>query len=384
MNRRILRTLLLALALGACVPSATPPAAAVPATPRENLIAILATEFTNEQSVAFREFAVRHGAEANGLLRDIALDRSVDALARANAVLRMGEQSMRAFDVYAQTIEDPDARVRGATLGAVGPLALDAPEAARPILARGLEDSEIGVQAKAIQELRDQDLPLLRSFAERTTHPELRDVALQMLHNAEAWGAPVEPASDGTLRRIAPTGVELVLRPDRRYPAFELVEGTLAVRTPGGGEHVLADTVEGVAGVIPAVVDPMGRYVAVESARRIEVHDLETGTSRVVGSGIAPRPLPFTPDFLYFREIARRDRAGGTALRYELVRGSFEGAAPIAFDTVVVTAQPARRGYLSPIRWARIHDRGTRFVVQTDGLENHVLPSPLEAAPADD
>ncbi|HEX6587632.1 MAG TPA: hypothetical protein VF039_01315, partial [Longimicrobiales bacterium] len=377
---RSINTLLLALALAACARATQPaleaPAAREPMTPRTHLLAILDSEFTNDQTAAFAGFAQRNGAETNGLLRDLALDPAVPALARANAVLRMGEARMRAFDVYARTIEDPDPRVRGATLGAVGPLAQGAMDAARPIFARGLRDAEVGVQAKAIQELRDQDLELLRDFVAQTTDAELRDVALQTLRNAEAWGAPLLPEADGTLRRIAPTGLELILRPVRRMPEAALAEGVLAVRAPDGAERVIADTVETVGGVIPAVADPMGRFLAVETARRIEVHDLESGAIRIVGPGSAPRPLPFSPDFFYFREIARRDQRGTTALLYEMVRASFQGGAPVVFDSVMVTAQPGRRADMSPIRWARVRDRGTAFVVETDGLANHALPSP--------
>ena len=382
---RPIHTLLLALALAACSRAAAPVSEApVPATPREHLLAILDSDFTNDQTAAYSLFTRRHGAETNGLLRDLALDPAVPALARANAVLRMGEAGMRAFDVYARTIEDPDPRVRGATLGAVGPLAQGAMDAARPIFAKGLRDTEVGVQAKAIQELRDQDLELLRDFVAHTTDPELRDVALQTLRNAEAWGAPLMPETDGTLRRIAPTGLELILRPVRRMPEAALAEGVLAARAEDGAERVIADTVEAVGGVIPAVADPMGRFLAVETARRVEVHDLETGAIRVVGPGSAPRPLPFSPDFFYFREIARRDQRGTTALLYEMVRASFEGGAPVVFDSVMVTAQPGRRANMSPIRWARVRDRGTAFVVETDGLANHALPSPFGAAQADD
>jgi hypothetical protein len=295
-------------------------------------------------------------------------------------VLRMGAVPMLAFDVYAQTMNDPDPRVRGATLGVVGPLATRAPDEAMPILSRGLVDPELGIQAKALQELRDRDLELLRYYIARNPPAALREIAEQTIYNSLAWGAPLQPEADGTLRRVTPSGVEVVLRPDTSYPRYDLVIGTVSVVAPGHAPRVIADSVEAVATVIPAVVDATGRYIAVETSRRMELHDLESGAVRVVGPGLAPRPLPFTPDYLYFREIGRFPAPDGSTLRYELMRAPFESGDPVPFDTVNLAVHSGTRGGLSPLRWARIYDRGTAFVVDTDGLRNHVLPSPLEEA----
>ncbi|HUF14174.1 MAG TPA: hypothetical protein VMN78_13825 [Longimicrobiales bacterium] len=351
----------------------------LPLDPAERLEAILATPITFEQDSLYTDFVAEHERAIERLLPALALDRTAPALARANAVLRMGQRLMLAFDVYGRTIEDPDPRVRGATLGVVGPLATRTPPQALPIIARGLVDPEIGIQAKALQELRDRDLDLLRFYLSTDPPPELRVIALQTLRSSLAWGAPLAPEADGTLRRVSPAEVELVLRPDTVWPEWDAVMGTLTASAPGEAPRVIADSVEAVATIIPAVVDPAGRYVAVETARRIEVHDLQTGETRLVDAGIAPRPMPFTPDFLFFRELARRPLVEGTMIRYEILRAPFAGEAPVVFDTVSVNARPDLRGYLSPLRWVRIHDRGTRFVLHTDGLSNHALPTPGDA-----
>ena len=352
---------------------------ALPLDPAERLEAILATPITAEQDSLYRRLAEDPGVDVESLLPALAVDASAPPIARANAVLRMGRQRIVAFDVYDRTIVDPDPRVRGATLGVVGGLMARRPELARPIIARGLADTEIGIQAKALQELRDQDLDLLRSYIAGGPPEELRAIALATLRAAQAWGAPVAPEADGSLRRVAPSGVELLLRRDTAWPEWEAIAGTLTVTTPDGASRVLADSVEAVAGVIPAVVDPGGRWVALETARRLEVHDLRTGESRVVDRGYAPRPLPFTPDFLYFREIHRVPMPEGSVLRYEMLRASFAEAGAAVFDTINVTARRDTRGFLSPIRWARIHDHGTRFVLRTQGLSDHALPSPIGA-----
>ena len=357
-----------------------PPApAAAPASPSDRLEAILATDITPQQDQAYEAFAAEQGERAtNDLLAALAVDGDAPPLARANAVVRMGEERVYDWDVFVRTIADPDPRVRGATLGAVSRVAAIAANQATPIFARGLVDTEPGIQAKALQELRDRNLDLIYTYLERNPPPELRDIALQIIRSSQAWGTPVEPESDGTLRRIAPAGAEIVLRPDRRWPEFEMIVGTLSVTPPGGAPIVLADSVEALAGVIPAVVDGTGRYVAVETNRRIEVHDLETGTVRDLGTGLAPRPMPFSNDVLYWREIFRfPPQPGGVTIRYEFVRAPFEGGAPVAFDTADVAARPTLRGFMSPLRWARVVDHGTAFVVWTDGLQGHPLPTPL-------
>ena len=380
MNRRIVVALPFVLALGACTGSEPAAVPVTPSTPAAQLHAILATPITYQQDSLYQAFSTAQRANMLLLLPELALDSSAEPLARANAVLRMGAVPMLAFEVYAITIQDPDPRVRGATLGVVGPLATRAPDEAIPILARGLVDPEIGIQAKALQELRDRDLDLLRYYITQNPPAELREIAEQTIRNSLAWGAPLQPDADGTLRRLTPAGVELILRPDTSYPGYDLVIGTLSAAMPGRPARVVADSVEAVATVIPAVVDATGRYVALEASRRIEVHDLESGAVRVVGAGVAPRPLPFTTDYLYFREIARFPAAAGWTLRYEFMRAPFAGGEGTPFDTVNLPVQYATRGGLSPLRWARIHDRGTAFVVDTDGMRNHVLPSPLEEA----
>lgn len=374
MIRRILVTAALAVALQACSGRAAE-VTSQPVDPADRLTAILATEITRRQDSLYNAFAAEHSSRMPVLLPDLAVDSAAPPLARANAVLRMGQRALPRFDIYSRTMADPDPRVRGATLGVVGPLATRSPSSAVPILARGLTDPVVGIQAKALQELRDRDLDLLRWYIDTDPPPELARIALETVRFAEARGAPLTPEPDGTLRRVAPAGIELVLRPDTAWPQWDALMGTLSAAPEGGTARILADSVEAVAGIIPAVVDASGRYVAVEAARRIEVHDLVTGHVRVVGPGLAPRPMPFTPDFLYFRRLS--DRAP-MQLRYEVVRQPFDDGAAMVFDTVIVTARPSLRGGLSPLRWVRVHDRGTRFVLHTDGLHNHVLPSPSE------
>lgn len=376
MMQRILMAALFAVFATSCGGQPGAAEREAPRDPAGRLEAILATPITPEQDSAFVAFTEQQReSDVRRMLRALAVDSSAPALARANAVLRMGQRLMLDFDVYSRTIMDPDPRVRGATLGTVGPLASRSPPDALPIISRGLVDSEIGIQAKALQELRDRDLDLLRFYLRSNPPADLREIALQSLRVAESRGAPLTPDARGVLRRTAPTGVELVFSPDTTWPQWDAAMGHLGATPVGGTSRVLADSVEAVAGVIPAAVDPNGRYVALEAARRIEVHDLETGAVRVVGPGTAPRPMPLSPDFMYFREYGRTLQPdGSTTLRYEAMQAPFAGGAPMVFDTVRVNAMYTLRGQLSPLRWVRILDRGTAFVLDTDGLRNHVLP----------
>lgn len=375
MTRISITAAALAALMMAC--SRPAPEPAVPRTPEARLQAILATDITARQDSQYRAFEAEVGARIRPMLRGLALDASAPAIARANAVLRMGAVPMLDWDTYGQTMADPDPRVRGATLGVVGPLATRAPREALPILSRALVDTVVGIQAKGLQELRDRDLDLLRFYLTSNPLPELRDIALQTIRSAEAWGAPLTPDRDGVLRRTSPAGVEVMLRPEATQPALDLVIGTLTVVPPGGAPRVLADSVEAVANVIPAVVDPTGRWVAVETARRIEVHDLEGGSVRIVDrEGLAPRPMPFTPDFLYFRPYHEQSMGATSIVQYEMLRAPFGGGDPVPFDSVGITIDRRLRGGMSPMRWARVYDRGTRFTIDTDGMRNRVLPLP--------
>ena len=384
MIRKSIFPAVMALACAACgasAPEAPPPE---PQTPMERLEAILETDLGRQQDSLFSEFVSEH-ARVDRMLRVLALDSTASPLARANTVLRMGRHLLFEFDVYGRTIEDEDARVRGATIATAGRLGTHAPELALPILAQGLVDPQLGVQAKALQELRDLDPDLLRWYVSADPPDELRPIAVQMLRGVEAFGAPLAPRNDGTLRRTSPAGVELVLRPDTVWPEWDAMMGTLEATTADGTRRTTVDSVEAVGGVIPAVVDATGRYVAVESARRIEVHDLEGGAVRVLGRGIAPRPLPLSSDFFYFREIEQQPMGEQTRIRYEMVRTPFgAGATGSAFDTIAVRTRPDRRGALSPLRWVRIRDRLRGFELETDGIEGHVLPTPMGGSPRDE
>lgn len=361
------------------------PQPVTPTTPAERLEAILASEITLRQDSQYVAFYEEQGhAELMLLLPPLALDSTAPPLARANAVLRMGQLPMPDWDTYARTIEDRDPRVRGATLGVVGALALRDPQRSIPILARGLVDPEIAIQAKALQELRDRDLDLLRFYIESGPAPELRAIALQTLRSAQSWGAPLAPEDDGSMRRTTPAGVEIVFRPDRTWPDWELALGSVTVTPAGGSPRLLGDSIEVMSTIIPVVGDATGRYVAVERNRRITIHDLERNATSDVGPGIAPRPMPFSEDFFFFREVRRRDAPDAVQITYELVRTPFGGGEPVPFDSVVLTLRPDQRGYMSPARWARVIDIGRRFVIDTDGLRNHPLPTPVDILPSEE
>jgi hypothetical protein len=144
------------------------------------------------------------------------------------------------------------------------------------------------------------------------------------------------------------------------------------------------ENMEVVAGVVPAFFSPEEDMVVYEQGRQIFVRELATGTVRQLGPGIAPRPLPFTADFVFLREDRGRqsEERERTRVSYDVFRASFAaaGPAPVAVGTLLALAEMVRHGNYSPARWLQVAEQGSRFTLAGDGAETYLLPNPFAGA----
>ena len=340
------------------------------------LLAPVPLEGAAVDSLAAYELA--HTREFLERVATVAEDPAAAAAVRQNAVLLLGERGALAYLPslrIAQRASDPG--VRGAVIVAARNLVqADRPEA-RGLIVAALDDPAPEIQAKALELLGAEDVPLLRDFLQRHDRSPAAAVALDLLHVAEERGHPLEPDSAGTLRRQAHSGHGLEFRPERRWEQWGAALGTVTI-TPVQGAPLRIDSVEVVGNVVPVAFSPDGRHVAWERGRRIHVHDLQSGTTRDLGPGLAPRARPFTGDLMFVRERpgARHEVRERTRITYDVVRAPFDvaEAEPNPMGSVGAYAQMDRHGGYSPVRWMHIAERDLVFRLGGEGLEEFILP----------
>ena len=379
MNARLLPLVLLAL-LAACAGRGAV-ASAVPRNPLGDpqlypLLAALPLEGAALDSLGAYERA--QPGDFLARVAAVAEDSAAGPAVRYNAVLLLGE---RAGFAHLPTLRaaqrSSDLRVRGAVVVAAHNLVLGGRTEARPLIVAALDDPAPEVQAKALEVLGPADLPLLRDFLRRYPAGPVADIARDLVQVAEERGYPLEPDSSGTLRRTASAGHKLEFAPVSRWPQWDAALGTVTI-TPVAGAPLRIDSVEVVRGVVPVSFSADGRYIAYERGRRILVHDLQDGTLRDLGPGVAPRVRPFSNDILFLREGVggRNDLAQRTRLSYDVVRAAFAstGDEPNPMGSLGVLVQPDRHGNYSPARWMHIAERGLKFTLEGDGLETFPLP----------
>jgi hypothetical protein len=166
---------------------------------------------------------------------------------------------------------------------------------------------------------------------------------------------------------------------------WQLAIGTLQLTPAGGSPVMLGDSIEAARRVLPAFFSNDGRWLVYERSREIRIRSVATGEERVAGPGLAPRPLPFTDDFIFVRELpaARSQQRTGVRLQYELRRAPFEpsagtpGASEIA-GRVGANVRFDVSGAASPVRWMRVRERfdGSGFELVGDGIDPVSLPGP--------
>jgi len=319
-------------------------------------------------------------------LATIADQPSVHPLLRANALLLAGRRAVpRHFIMLRPLLQEDDERIRLAVVAAARAYLPTRPEASMQLLGEALADSSPNVQARVLEAASDRDVEMLRAYVARSPAHELAIVARDLIAAAEERGAPLEADSGGVLRRTGPGGHTLTYRPRRSWPSWQLSIGTLALTPADGSPVMLGDSIEAARSVVPAFFSNDGRWLVYERSREIRVRSVETGAERVLGPGLAPRPLPFTNDFIFVRELpdARTQLRTGSRLQYELHRAPFQPQAGTSVDAEVVGLVGGNvrfevSGAASPVRWMRVRERwdGSGFELVGDGIDAVVLPGP--------
>lgn len=362
-----------------------PPGAEARATDARLMRALRAETWGEEQSRELRRLETELGAAAlDAMIARVAADPAMPLPARANAVLLLGDRGAgSALGAFRVTARDTSHLLRAATMAAIGGI-LEARRAeVVAILETGLADPDPLVQSKALQSLGGSEPGVLRRYIAASPSGELRGLAVDLLSMALQRGAPWADSADvaaGTeMVRTATGGLRLVYRPTRTWATGPASVGELLVAPEGAPPRRIATDVEAVAGVVPVVLSPDERMLAVEAGRRIRVVDLETSGERDLGPGIAPRPLPFSERFVYLveREAERRQEGRLTHLVYDVFETAFAGAAPRRIGTLRTTARPDRFGAYSPARLMRVEQRGPVFVLAVPGSDDFGLPSPF-------
>jgi hypothetical protein len=386
MQPRRLIFLLLPLALGCAGASAPAAPDARPLAERSSdpeLHAILDTvPLDSAAEVALQNYELAHPISFLANLAEVAADPAAGPEAKFHAVRLLGERDGRKQTwALMEALGDRDPRVRTAAVVAAGRFLEKSGLTGLGVVKAALEDREPAVQAKALEVLGPRDLQLLRDFLVRHPGGEAAEIARGLLHAGEDRGAPLAADSAGVLRRVTAGGITLEFRPVRRWPQWDAAEGTVTVGGQTSAAVTISD-VEVVAGVVPVFFAPDESALVYEHARRIYVRDLRTGAVREVGSGIAPRPLPFTEDFIYLREApGGGDLRERTRIEYDVLRAGFRPHVedPRFVGKTGAFAQMDRHGMYSPARWVRIVEKDARFTLEGLGADTFKLPDPFDA-----
>jgi hypothetical protein len=283
---------------------------------------------------------------------------------------------------FRNALDAEDVRVRAMAASAMREFVAVLPREAISIARMALADPEPEVQAQALQILGDNDVELLRAYLRRAPNAELRTIAQDLVQLAEQRGAPLEgDSTTGELSRETTDGYRITFTPVRHWPQWDAGFGTVRIEKGGTVLQTIED-VEAVAGVVPVFLSPGGSHVVFERGRSIIVRSLADGTERRVGAGIAPRPRPFTDEFVFLREIpgAAEEQRTDTKLAYEVLTTPFDPLSdvpPKLLGATTATATFSRHGGYSPVRWMKVEERAASFYLTAPDMEIVSLPDPF-------
>jgi hypothetical protein len=308
------------------------------------------------------------GPELDRVLAQLILAENTKDNVRANAVTlladREGENSVA---VLSRVLAGRgDETLRAAAAAGLQRFVADSP-AVKQAIRNALRDASERVRLAALQGMDVEDVAFIRAMVPREENRQVRAVARQLVTLFEARGAPLLRDPRGDLRTTGDDSVTRIVFHPATPDAGQSRTGALWVELPGGHALVpLAPRVEVVGDVVPAFFDPQRRVVVFEGDGQVQVRDLRSGATRVVGPGIAPRPIPFTDRFVFLRPATAG--AGGGEREYTVLRSTFAGAAPEPIGTLRATAAAARR--------VVVGEASDGFVLRGEGVTPFVLPGP--------
>ncbi|HEU4453654.1 MAG TPA: HEAT repeat domain-containing protein [Longimicrobium sp.] len=327
------------------------------------------------------------GRELDAVLTAIIFDGTLGENVRANAVTLLADRrGFNAANILRRLLVSSSADlVRAAAVTGLQRFAADS-AGVRNALRAALSDPSSRVRLGALQGLDVEDAPALRFLLEQEDDGQVRTVARQLLTLFEARGAALARDERGDLRTAGDDTVpRIVFHPQWADTLASLKAGALWVELPGQKELVpLAQQVEVVDDVVPAFFDPQRRAVVYEADREIRIRDLQSGQTRTVSPGIAPRLLPFTERFVFVREVPgtrRRTADGSTEVDYAVMRAAFAGGAPETVGTLRATIRATLHGAASPARVMVVGEGREGFELRGPGIRTFILPGPVENAP---
>lgn len=349
------------------------------------IVDILSAEEPSPEYFRQRARLEAMGSELDEILVRLISTGEVEPHVRANAaVLLADRRSPAAVPVLRRILLTTNVdEVRASAVLGLQRLAGESAAAANAIRA-AVGDPSPGVRLIVLQALDVEDADLVRQLIQREPDPQVRIIATQLLTLLEARGAPLVPGPQGDLRTSgADTVPRLVFHPIWRDTASQFDVGALWVEMPRAGLVPLGQNVEVVANVVPAFFNAQRTAVVYESERQIRIRDLRSGSTVIVGAGIAPRVIPFTDRFVFLRERAgsRTEEESGTVLVYEVLRGSFRGDPLEPLGEVRAVARPERFGGSSPVRLMVVGEVRQGFVLRGPGVSPVVLPNPTHRPP---
>lgn len=306
---------------------------------------------------------------------------------RINAVTLLADRSgpNASLQLRSVLVSSRVDELREAAAAGLQRFAADSPFVKQALRA-ALQDPSGSVRLAALQGMDVEDVGFVRAQLRREENGQVRTVARQLVTLFEARGASLETDERGDLRTAGGDSVpRIVFHPASGDAVARTRVGALWVEIPGRSLVPIAPAVPVVNDVVPAFFDPQRRAVVYEADGQIQVRELGSGASRVVGPGIAPRPVPFTDRFVYLREVPNSRRASGgvTALHYVVMRGSYDGGAPEAVGSLQATARADGIGGDTPVRGMVVGEGHEGFILRGDGITPYVLPGPNDrpAAP---
>lgn len=389
MKRSLLSTLLLSVVTGACATGASP----VRPDPHMDETRwrgdarlyrmLIPYPITDEQQDSVHVYAREHGAATNYLLAEAAEDVNAPVVVRVNALYLLAQRRADThMTVFRNALVAEDVRIRATAAAAMREFASTHPREAIGIARMALSDTAAEVQAQALQVLGDSDVDLLREYLPRAASAELRAIAQDLVQLAEQRGAPlIADSATGVLSRETTDGFTITFTPDRWWPRWEAGVGTVRIAR----DDTVLQTIQGVeaaGGVIPVFLSPDARHVVFERGRSIVVRTMADGSERVAGPGIAPRPRPFTEDFVFVRERpdAAVQQRSETTLTYDVFSAPFDSPGAIEPEQVGSTTARVsfgRRGAYSPVRWMKVEERSGSFYLTSSDMEIVSLPDPF-------
>jgi hypothetical protein len=319
------------------------------------------------------------GPEVDRLLVELALNPRERVGLRSDALILLADrEAPAALSVLSQAFESGNERIRSAAVIGFSRISRESP-AATVMIREATRDRSRMVRLSALQSLDEREVATIRRLLERERDPQLTQIALQLVSLAESRGAPLAADPRGALRTAGgELEPQIVFRPVRVDRQGERSWGDLRIELPVGPDIPLASSALVVAAVVPAFFSPDRSAIVVENAGSIEVYDVAARRSRTLGPGIAPRPIPFSHDFVYLRES---QLSAGTAIvgeaLYDVYRGSFSGGGIERIGNLRAEFSPDRFGGESPVRVMIVAEAAEGFVLRGPGIEPLQLPAPV-------